>query len=83
MSVRAKFKVDAKREFMSGSEKIVSIEMSPVYKSGDPNSENSQFFKWTPTGKIEIGCARAEVADKFELGKEYYIDFTPVEPAKS
>jgi hypothetical protein len=79
--VRAKFKVDSvKQAIYGGIEEIAStIELSPVYKNNDPNSENSQFFRWTPSGKIELAVLRPETAAQFELGKEYYIDFTPAE----
>ena len=49
-----------------------SYTFEPVY-SDDPNSENAQFFKYTPYGKLELGCTNGH---GFEVGKEYYIDIS-------
>jgi hypothetical protein len=37
------------------------------------SEENKKFFSSTPTGLIELHSVRD---DLFELGKEYYVDFT-------
>jgi len=42
------------------------------------SEENKKFFKYTPAGQIEMTIA-VEVAEKFIVGKEYYLDFTEVE----
>ena len=77
MSVRAKFKVDTIERTLYGSEELATIKLSPVYKNNDSNSENSQFWKWTPCGSIQLGTINEAVAKQFELGKEVYVDFTP------
>lgn len=41
------------------------------------NPENAEFFKWTPTGVIEMGILNPDVT--FEVGKDYFVDFTKVE----
>lgn len=89
-AVRAKFKVDAIERNMTtrgvvgpdGQTTYVPAEMrtvklSPVYQNGDPTHENSKFWQYTPSGQISLGCINLEAADAFELGKEYYVDFTP------
>jgi hypothetical protein len=53
-----------------------TVIMSPV-ASLDPADENSKFWQATPSGKIELGCANLAAAEAFELGTEYYVDFTP------
>lgn len=53
--------------------------MSPVYGGGDPTHENAAFWHATPQGKIALGCANRAAADRFETGKQYYVDFTPAE----
>ncbi len=55
--------------------KLTSIGMSPVY-SPDPTSENHKFWTSSPSGSLTLGCVNEEAAVKFELGKEYYLDFT-------
>jgi hypothetical protein len=42
------------------------------------NKENESFWRYTPSGRIELSAIRD---DLFEVGKEYYIDFTLFEPA--
>ena len=78
MSVRAKFKVDQITQTQTGR----TILMSPVY-SNDEKSENKQFWQWTPSGKIEMAITNPSAFNQFELGKEYYIDFSaaPTETA--
>jgi hypothetical protein len=91
--VRAKFKVQkverilsivpvvnpetGNTEYMPGE--IQSILMSPVSGNGDPSHENTKFWQASPSGQLTIGCANLEAAKQFELGKEYYVDFTPAE----
>ncbi len=45
--------------------------------NGDPNHENTKFWQASPSGQIQIGCANLAAAEAFELGREYYVDFTP------
>jgi hypothetical protein len=87
MSVRAKFKVtsitrseSSRRNQETGQYdpcELHSIEMSPVFGNGDPNHENTKFWEASPSGHLKLGCVNEEAAKQFELGKEYYIDFTP------
>ena len=78
MSVRAKFKVVeiARREGWSGHKEITNIKMHPVCGN---SPENDAFFASTPAGEISIGCANAKATEQFEIGKEYYVDFTPAQ----
>jgi hypothetical protein len=73
MSVRAKFKVETKGEGVSG--KLV---LRPVYSS-DPNHENKSFWDATPNGVIEMYITNPIAFAKFQIGSEYYIDFTKAE----
>lgn len=73
MSVRAKFKVTQKTLGLNGYQ---VIQLNPTY-SQDPESENKLFWDATPGGKIEMNVSKN--GDLFELGKEYYVDFTPTE----
>ncbi len=83
MIVRAKFKVDSiERQQWGAGVEVHTIKMTPVYKTNDPADENSKFWKASPSGQLLIGCANPEAVKTFDLGREYYIDFTPVESAK-
>ncbi len=72
MSVRAKFRVENKKEIFSGGQKVYSVELVPVV-GGSP--ENDSFYKWTPGGKIELTTISEGAASGLEVGKEYYVDF--------
>lgn len=92
MSVRAKFKVDSierhnnptsiKQQDGSYETKpgeMHSIKLSPVYANNDPKHENSKFWAASPSGQLTLGCANPEATKYFDLGGEYYIDFTKAE----
>jgi hypothetical protein len=72
-AVRAKFVVDNISKSRFGWHTIV---MSPV--SGG-SEENKAFWAATPGGKIEFNCVNDKAIEQFEVGKEYYVDFTPTE----
>lgn len=41
------------------------------------SKENETFWRYTPSGSIELAALRE---DLFEIGKEYYVDFTMFVP---
>lgn len=73
--VRAKFKcIQVLESTDSGGPK--SIQLGAVV---DDSPENKEFFRWTPYGRIEIGCVNEAASKKFEVGREYYVDFTQID----
>jgi hypothetical protein len=73
-TVRAKFKVTSK---IPGYSNTTSVGLSAVYSS-DPASENKAFTDATPSGQISIVIAPGKPAlEAFEMGQEFYVDFTP------
>ncbi len=70
--VRAKFYVSSIKRY-SGWQGA-TVELTPVM-SQDPNHENKKFWDATPSGKIEMSI-KTDAIEQFELGKEYYVDFT-------
>jgi hypothetical protein len=54
-----------------------SVKLTPVYGNGDPTHENTSFWNATPAGSIELGTINPGAWQQFEIGKEYYVDFTP------
>lgn len=54
-----------------------TIRMNPVYGNGNPNHENTKFWESSPSGSLELGTVNPEAVKQFEIGKEYYVDFTP------
>lgn len=74
MKTRAKFLVRSiERAYDWSGKEVHTVKMTPV---SDGSEENKRFWATTPQGKIEIGCANAEVAEAFELGAEYYVEFS-------
>ena len=71
MSVRAKFKVES----VGPQGDTFEVKLTPVI-GGNP--ENDSFFKYTPGGEIRLAILKEETAGKFEVGKEYYVDFSEV-----
>lgn len=43
------------------------------------DTENARFTKATPWGEIKMGIDNPVALQRFEAGKEYYVDFTPVD----
>ena len=68
-SVRAKFKCVQVTQTESGDR----VQLAPVVGE---SPENKDFFKWTPSGQIEMGIMNPEASKQFIPGKEYYVDFT-------
>jgi len=55
----------------------VEVEFVPVQSGSE---ENKKFYAATPGGsfKAVLSAETAKALGAFELGKEYYVDFTPV-----
>ncbi len=66
--VRAKFRCGAKE----GS----TVFMHAVY-SEDIQSEDGRFTKATPWADLKMNVDNPDAAIQFEVGKDYYVDFTP------
>lgn len=94
MTVRAKFKVDTIERGLTSqatgdkdengrpvyaAAEIQTVVMSPVYGNGDPEHENTKFWAYSPTGQLRLGTVNESAARYFELGGEYYLDFTKAE----
>lgn len=69
-NTRAKFKVVSVTESEGG---LKTVNMQPV-TSGSP--ENTAFYKWTPSGQIQLGTINPDAAAPFVPGTEFYVDFT-------
>lgn len=79
--VRAKFVVESYETRLADSrnpqsEELRTVTMSPVSSGSE---ENKKFFRWTPNGQIKMGILNPAAWENLELGKSYYVDFTPAE----
>ncbi len=76
MTVRAKFKVTSttqREHWDSQKGHIHEIELYPV-TNGSP--ENEAFYAVTPAGVVKLQTVNHDAGTQFELGAEYYLDFT-------
>lgn len=86
--VRAKFKVDSYETSLSrvkidpkgnwDEKNMQTVELRTVKLSvvGNSSPENEKFWTFTPSGSITLSTINPEAWKGFELGKEYYVDFT-------
>ena len=76
MSVRAKFQCLSINHHHTGNPDAVQAEVRliPVYGNGEANKDWS---KWTPSGELKMMITNPSAIAQFELGKEYFVDFTP------
>lgn len=76
--VRAKFQCLSVTHFHNpgATEAQAEIRFHAVYGNGEANKDWS---KWTPSGELKMMVTNPAAIEKFELGKEYYLDFTPAE----
>lgn len=76
MNVRAKFICNSK--IPSGSQTTVYLNAVYSNRDGTRAEENKAFTDATPAGQIAITIANDKPAlEAFEMGKAYYLDFTP------
>lgn len=74
MTVRAKFQCTSIIPYSNMS----TVYLSAVY-STDPNDPNKAFTDATPSGQLSIVINNDKLAlQTFQIGKSYYLDFTPV-----
>lgn len=73
MTVRAKFVVTSHAD-IDGKTQVLRLN---AVESG--SEENKEFFKYTPSGEIRFGTVNPAVKEALPLGKEFYVDFIPVD----
>jgi hypothetical protein len=65
--------VRAKFTCVEINEDKTQISLTPVINGSE---ENKKFFSYTPGGSIKLNVVNPSAAKEFEVGKEYYVDFT-------
>lgn len=73
MSIRAKMVCTVAEEDGCGNE---SLRMTPVVND---KNENASWSKWTPGGELHLSISNPDAKSQHVVGKEYYVDITPVE----
>lgn len=73
MSVRAKFFVESVKPY---NDEATTVRLRAVTSGSE---ENKSFWKYTPSGEIQMTISNPAAVAQFVEGQEYYIDFTPSE----
>lgn len=76
MLTRGKFRLTQLTKYYHNLSAVEAI-FEAVCNDGTP--ENDRFHRYTPNGVIKMTIDNPVVTDALELGKTYYVDFTPVE----
>ena len=75
--VRAKFRCLSITHFAdNGPDPQAEIGFHAVYGTGE---ENKSWSKWTPSGELKMMVTNPSAIEAFELGKSYFLDFTPAD----
>lgn len=74
MTVRAKFQCVEIKQLFGNPDGSAEVRLTAVYGNGEANKEWSQ---WTPQGNLTMLITNPAAIDQFDLGAEYFIDFTP------
>jgi hypothetical protein len=53
-----------------------TVKLRAVY-SDDPESENAQWSRWTPSAQFEIHINNPQAFGKLTKNHEFFVDFTP------
>lgn len=79
MTVRAKFRCNSVEQFapadLGSAEGPRTYRFQAAYDQSVP--EDQRYAKYTPIGSLTIQVDNPSVS--FEPGRQYYLDFTPVE----
>lgn len=74
MTVRAKMKCESVEK---QSEEQIKVTLRAV--TDGSSEENKSFSKYTPSADLNLTITNPECFDKFEQGKQYYVDIIPAE----
>jgi len=75
--MRAKMRVNAVDKYHPTSESLKFNAVAASNYPEDGSDENNTFAKWTPNAALQITINNPALFDKFNVGDEFYVDFTP------
>jgi hypothetical protein len=76
--MRAKVRVTNIESFQ-GCENLTFQPVGANSYPADGKNEDNDFARWTPSGEIKLSVTNPDLHGKFEVGKTFYVDFTPAE----
>ena len=78
MKVIAKFRCNSIEYYSDAPDGPRRVRLDPVYPSKDASEEDKAFWKYTPSGHLEMHIDNPPAADLFEIGQAYYLTFERV-----
>jgi hypothetical protein len=84
--VKALFRCSTKSvsKWSKQSSEYCSIKFEPVYDDGSKDPEIKSFSEATPSGSLELGCVKKDIAECFDPGELYYLSIekrpSPAQP---
>lgn len=79
MAVIAKFRCNSIELYSSEPGGNRRVKLSPVGAAPNASEEDKAFWKYTPSGAIELHIDNPPASELFEIGKTYYVRFSPTE----
>lgn len=79
MTVRAKFRCIEKSQKGNNYGAPGPIEGGFLRLAAVQGEENKTWTKWTPSGTLDLHITNPDALTQFEVGKDYFLDFTPAE----
>lgn len=79
--VRAKFRCTRKTSSTSsngyGPAPSTPVDTEEVELMAVMGDDNKEWSKWTPSGSLKMQINNPDAIAQFEVGKDYFLDFTP------
>lgn len=78
MNVRCKFRVLSVQHHYTPdpTKPVAEIKLAPVWEQDGPNR---QWSEATPQGSISLMITKPGAVAAFDIGKQYFVDFSPAE----
>ena len=76
--MRAKMKLVSTKKVSETQEDLNFSAVCANAFDAEGNDENNTYSKWTPTANLSMSITNPALMDKFTVGQEFYLDFTPV-----
>ena len=75
MKVIAKFRCNSIELYSNEPGGNRRVKLTPAYPNKDATEEDKAFWKYTPSGSLEMTIDNPPAADLFEIGGYYYLTF--------
>lgn len=79
MSVRAKFRCNSIELFSAEPGGNRRVKLGAITAGPDASDEDKAFWRYTPSGTVEMTIDNPPASELFEIGKTYYLTFTPAD----